>query len=167
MSGDYVDPSALVAPMEVHVTVPRDLIFKLPPGANHVEIGRLENDRRIWDQSFSIYDPATGKREELDYEGFKRRCDEWLVAMYVGDRIHGVEARHIQELADLHGDNVLYMSDGAVQEVLAASRVQYGVIMTSDELTDRLTDADYDDDGLIRMESAQRIADELNGKRPQ
>lgn len=161
MTGDYVDPAALVAPMELHVTVPDDLIFKLVPG-RHVEIGRLEYGRRIWDQMINLVDQATGVRENLSYEDFKRRCDEWLVSMYVGDRIEGVTARHIQELADSDGDNVLYMRGGVVQDVISADRVEFGALMTSAELADRLTDADYDEDGYLREESAQRIADELN-----
>lgn len=159
--GDYVDPDALVAPMEIHVTVPDDVIFKLVPG-RHVEIGRLENGRRIWDQIINLVDQQTGKRENLTYEEFKRRCDEWLVSIYVGDEVQGVTARHIQELADLNGDTVLYMSGGVIQEVLSAGRVAFGVIMTSGELADRLTDADYDADGMLKEESAQRIANELN-----
>jgi hypothetical protein len=161
MPGDYVDPAALVAPMEIHVTVPDDLIFKLVP-AQHVEIGRLENGQRIWDQMINLVDQATGVHEILTYEEFKRRCDQWLVSTYVGDRVQGVTAHHIQELADLHGDNVLYMRGGVVQEVLSADRVEFGVILTSGVLASRLGDVDYDEDGNLREESAQRIADELN-----
>ncbi|MGW3867288.1 hypothetical protein ACWEDZ_38400 [Streptomyces sp. NPDC005047] len=149
--------------MELHVTVPADLIFKAVPG-KHIEIGRLEQDQRVWDQMINLSDPRTGTRRELSYEDFRRECDRWLVSTYVGDRVEGVLARHIQELADLHGTTGLYMHGGVVQEVLSVDRIQYGMIYTSEMLAEDVTDADYDDDGNLREESAQRIADKLNGE---
>lgn len=162
MSGDYVDPDALVAPMEAHVAVPDDLIFKLAPG-KHIEIGRLENDRRIWDQMINLSDPSSGTRETLNYEDFRHRCEEWLVATYVGDHVEGVTAQHIREL-DGYGTNGVYMRGGVVQEVLSVDRIQYGMIYTSEMLAEDVTDEDYDEDGNLRDEAAQRIADKLNGQ---
>lgn len=155
---DFVDDSALTAPMELQVTVPADLLFKLPPGRKMIEIGREENGRRIWDQSYQPSEPIS------TYEDFRHACDLWLVSQYVGDRVQGVLARHIQELADLYGTNGLYMQGGVVQEVLSVDRIQYGMIYTSEMLAEDVTPDDYDEDGNLREEAAQRIADKLNGE---
>lgn len=137
---------------------PLNLMFRWP-GGTQIEVGRYEGfaEQRVWDQSIGVYDHAIGEITIGTYEGFRSKIKEWIF-----DQLPDITSEHVRDLEGSGNANlVLYPTS---LELFIRDRLdpEGCVLVGADEVRDRLSDSDYDEDGNITDPAAERIAEELN-----
>jgi hypothetical protein len=84
-----------------------------------------------------------------------------------------ITADHVRELATLHGKNVLveepcaHPPAGGLWVIEVGNKHYEGsdtVYATSEQVDELVEDADFDEDGDLKPEAAERIAQELNSR---
>ncbi|MFE6739849.1 hypothetical protein [Streptomyces tubercidicus] len=139
---------------------PLNLMFRWS-GGTQIEVGRYDDviEQRLWDRSIGVYDHATGKIQIGSYEGFRSRVKEWIL-----DDLPDITAEHVRDLVDGFGSSNLVLYPSRNELFIRDKLDPEGIILVdADDVCGLLDDSDYDEDGNITDEAAQRIAEKLKG----
>lgn len=137
-----------------YLNKPMDLMFRWPENSRHIEIGRSESDRTIWDQLINL----SGKEVVRSYGVFRAEIKQWIIS-----QLPEVTSDNIRDLADGFGTSNLVYVPRTQQVHLRDPRDPEGcVLLTSDEVLGETGDDDFDEEGNITDDAAQRLARAFN-----
>ncbi|MFH9606903.1 hypothetical protein [Streptomyces sp. NPDC017448] len=138
---------------------PLNLIFKWSGGSS-IEVGRYEDfsERRVWDQSVGVYDHASGTITISDYAGFRDKIQQWIIG-----NMPEVTAENVRDLVEGFGTSNLVLYPNTMELHLRNKLDPEGcVLLDADYVSELVSDSDYDEDGCLTDEAAQRVAEKLN-----
>lgn len=137
-----------------YLNTPMGLMFRWPEESKHIEIGRSEFDRTIWDQIINL----SGKEVVRRYGVFRAEIKQWIIS-----QLPEVTTENIRDLADGFGSsNLVYVSGSQELHIRNKLDPEGYVLLTSDEVRGEMTDDDMDADGNITDTAVQRLTDAFN-----